>query len=83
MTIEMDCNEYEVMLQVEGDIYDEHAQCLRDMVNGQVCRGMKEVNIEFCRRCYISKNGQICLKTMNEILTQKGIKVSFNNVCGI
>lgn len=81
MTVQMDCNQEELSLQVEGDIYDEHAQCLRDMVNCQVWRGMKEVNIQFCDNCYISKNGQICLKKMNDILAEKGIKISFKSPC--
>lgn len=79
MTVEMDCNEEEVSLQVEGDIYDEHAQCLCDMVNCQVWRGMKEVNIELCSTCYISKNGQMCFKKMNAMLAEQGVRVSFNS----
>lgn len=83
MTVEMECNEQEVFLQIEGDIYDEHAQCLQDMVNCQVWRGMKEVNIQFCSTCYISKNGQQCFKKMNDHLLGKGVKVSFTSPCAI
>lgn len=81
MTVQMDCNDEEVSLQVEGDIYDEHAQCLRDMVNCQVWRGMKKISIELCATCYVSKNGEMCLKKMNEILGKKGIEVSFISPC--
>lgn len=77
MTVEMECNDQEVFLNIEGDIYDEHAQCLQDMVNCQVWRGMKEVNIQLCSTCYISKNGQQCFKKMNDHLRKKGVKLSF------
>lgn len=78
MTVKMDCDEKCVSFYVEGDIYDEHAECLRDMVNSQVQRGIKELEIQLCGAYYISTGGQRCLHGLKNKLGNQGVCLSFN-----
>jgi len=77
MTVKMDCDEQGVCFQIEGDIYDEHAECLCGMVNSQVRRGIKDLEIQLSATYYISSRGQQCLQGLKEMLGNQGICLSF------
>lgn len=78
MTVQIKCNEKCVSFHIKGDIYDEHAECLRDMVNSQVRRGIKDLEIQLCSTYYISQNGQQCLQGLKERLGCQGVCLTFN-----
>ena len=46
MKIKVDGDDNELHLQVNGDIYKEHAECLCDMAFGHAQRGVKKVDIQ-------------------------------------
>jgi len=77
MTVKMDCDEQGVCFQIEGDIYEEHAECLCSMVNSQVQRGIKELEIQLFATYYISSRGQQCLQGLKDMLGNQGIFLSF------
>lgn len=78
MTVQMDCDEKCVSFHIEGDIYDEHAECLCDMVNSQVRRGIKDLEIQLCATYYISRRGQQCLQGLKDTLGNQGVCLVFN-----
>ncbi len=82
MTVRMDCGEKCVSFYVEGDIYDEHAECLRDMINSYVRRGIKDLDLKLCTTYYISKNGQQCLQRLKDRLENQGVWLSVNGQPG-
>jgi len=74
----MDSDEQCVSFQIEGDIYDEHAECLCDMINSQVRRGIKDLEIQLSATYYISTRGQQCLQGLKNMLGSQGVCLSFN-----
>lgn len=72
MTVQIDWHEQGVKLHVHGDIYEEQAACLRDIVQAHVRRGIKEVDVELCATYYISRKGRQYLRG----LQRQGIQVS-------
>lgn len=64
---------------VDEIVYEEQAECLRDIVNSHVQRGMEELDIELCATYYISRKGQECLRGLNDVLVGKGVQVSFKS----
>ncbi len=77
MTIQISSNEKKVDLLVDGDIYEEHAECLKDMTLSYVKRGIKKLDIQLCSTYYISAKGQQCLRCMRDRLGGQGVQVSF------
>ncbi|MBC8015811.1 MAG: hypothetical protein H7X79_08715 [Sporomusaceae bacterium] len=78
MTIKMDCDEKCVSFHIEGDIYDEHAECLCDMINSQVLRGIKDLEIQLRGTYYISRGGQRSFQRLKNKLGIQGVYLSFN-----
>lgn len=78
MTVRMDCDEKCVSFYIKGDIYDEHAECLREMINSHVRRGIKDLAVTLCTTYYISTEGQRCLQRLKDTLGQEGVCLSFN-----
>ena len=78
MTVQMDYDEKCASFYIEGDIYDEHAECLCDMINSYVQRGIKDLDIKICDTYYISGKGQQCLQHLKDTLGDRGVWLSFN-----
>ncbi|MCE5284601.1 MAG: hypothetical protein LLG02_01955 [Pelosinus sp.] len=77
MTIRIStADEERVDLCVDGDIYQEHAECLRDMMLSQARRGIKRMDIKLCHAYYINSKGQQCLQEMKKILKAQGVAVT-------
>lgn len=76
MTVTIDAYEESVDVCVKGDIYHEHAECLRDMILSHARRGIKSMDIELCHTYYINSKGQKCLKEMKKSLEAQGVLVS-------
>lgn len=77
MTLQINSNEEKVDLLIDGDIYEEHAEFLRDMSFSYARRGIKKMDIQLGCTYYISSQGQKCLRVMRETLGRQGIQVSF------
>lgn len=75
MEIKVDGDEKALFLQVNGDIYQGDAECLCDMAFGHAKRGIKKVNIEICKSCYINRTGNKSLCEMKTFLELQGIEV--------
>ncbi|MCE5287338.1 MAG: hypothetical protein LLG02_16045 [Pelosinus sp.] len=76
MTIKINTEDEErVHLCVDDDIYQEHAECLRDMIFSQARRGIKSMDIKLCRAYYINSEGQKYLQEMKIILKNQGVIV--------
>ena len=80
MTVKMDYDEKCASFYIEGDIYDEHAECLRDMINSYVRRGARDLDLQLCTTYYISKNGQQCLQRLKDNLGSQGVWLSFTGL---
>lgn len=76
MTVRIDTDEEKADLCIDGDIYQEHAECLRDMVLSQARRGIKSMEIKLCDTYYINSSGRQCLREMKEVLEAQGIFVN-------
>jgi hypothetical protein len=76
MTVQIDWHEQGVKFQVHGDIYEEQAECLHDMVQSHVRRGIKAVDIELCTTYYISRKGQQCLRRLQNAIGCCDVRVS-------
>ncbi|TWH46674.1 hypothetical protein [Sporomusa sp. KB1] len=77
MTLQIRSNEEKVDLLIEGDIYEEHAECLRDMTFSYARRGIKKLDIQLCSTYYISSKGKQCLRLMKDTLDGQGVQVLF------
>jgi|GEM_PF-2884992 hypothetical protein len=78
MTVRIDSDEKCVSFYIEGDIYDEHAECLNDMITSHVRRGIKDLDIKLCDTYYISRRGRQCLQGLKDVLGRQGLWLSFN-----
>lgn len=76
MTVSIEARGQNVDLQVDGDIYEEHAECLREMAFCHVRRGMKRLDIHFGETYYISRQGMQCLRETLHALECQGVTVS-------
>lgn len=76
MKIKVDGDDNELHLQVNGDIYKEHAECLCDMAFGHAQRGVKKVDIQICKSCYINSKGHKYLCEMKTFLEKQGVEVT-------
>jgi len=77
LTLQINSDEEKVDLLIDGDIYDEHAEFLRDMSFSYARRGIKNLDIQFGSTYYISSKGQQCLRVMREVLGRQGMQVDF------
>lgn len=77
MTVRINSDEKKVNMVIDGDIYEEHAQCLRDMTFSYARRGIKKLDIQLHSTYYISTRGQQCLRRMRDRLGCQGVQVSF------
>ena len=78
MTVRMDCDETCASFYIEGDIYDEHAECLVGMIHSYVRRGIKDLEIKLCDTYYISSKGQEYLQVLKNTLGDQGVWLSFH-----
>lgn len=78
MTLQINSDEEKIDLLIDGDIYDEHAEFLRDMTLTYARRGIKEMDIRLCSTYYISTKSQQYLRGIRDSLTGQGVKVSFS-----
>ena len=63
MKIKVDGDDNELHLQVNGDIYKEHAECLCDMAFGHAQRGVKKLIFKFANHVIsIAKDINIFVK---------------------
>jgi hypothetical protein len=76
VTVKIDADEEKVDLRVDGDIYQEHAECLRDMALSHARRGIKNMDIELCHTYYINSKGRQCLWEMKKYLEDQGVLVT-------
>lgn len=77
MTLQVNSDEEKVDLLIDGDIYEEHAEFLRDMSFSYARRGMKKMEIQLKSTYYISLKGRQCLSIMRETLGRQGIQIAF------
>lgn len=77
MTVRISSDEKTVNLFVDGDIYEEHAECLKHMTLAYARRGIKNLEIQLCSAYYISAKSQQCLRFMRDRLCGQGVRVSF------
>lgn len=77
MTVQINWEENRLSLRVAGDIYEEQAECLRDIVYNRVRRGIEELNIQLCASSYISMCGQRSLVGLCDSLGCSGVRVNF------
>lgn len=78
MTVQISSDGRKVKVCVDGDIYEEHAECLKDMTFSYARRGIKKLDIQLCSTYYISSKGQQCLRFMQARLGRQGVQVSIN-----
>ena len=76
MKIKVDGDDNELHLQVNGDIYKEHAECLCDMAFGHAQRGVKKGDIQIFKSCYINSKGHKYLCEMKTFLEKQGVEVT-------
>lgn len=81
MTVQIDWGEQVVNMRVHGDIYEEQAECLRDMALSHVRRGIRELDIKLCATYYISCEGRKRLEGMRAAIESKGVHVSVRSQC--
>jgi len=79
VTVKIVSQEQRVGLYIDGDIYDEHAESIKEIALLHARRGIKDVEIRLGTTYYISKNGQEYLFDMTSILEKQGVRVSFNS----
>ena len=83
MTVKIRMEEDRFALQVDGDIYEEQAECLKNIFLHQAGYGAKKMEIRFCDTYYMNCKGKECLKEMQKELEGKGIEVSMQVICGV
>ena len=79
MTVQIEADENYVDVNVDGDIYQECAECLREMLYHQAKRGVKKIAISFSHAYYINAHGRKCLSEMKYALESQGIAVDFQS----
>lgn len=83
MTVQIRIEEESFALQVAGDIYEEQAECLKNIFLHQAGNGAKKMEISFCDTYYMNCQGKRCLKEMKTELERQGVEVSLQVCCGV
>lgn len=78
MTIKINANEKQLGLLIVGDIYQEHAECLCDMIFSHAKRGIRIMDIQLFHTYYINGKGKQCLLEMKKTLESQGVMVTLH-----
>lgn len=81
MTLNIEWGSKRVNMAVNGDIYEEQAQCVSDIVHSHIRRGAKVINVNLGTTYYISNKGKQCLQIIQETATYQGTRLSFSGRC--
>lgn len=79
MTVQIEADENYVDVSVDGDIYQDCAECLQAMLYTQAKRGVKKIAVSFSHVYYINSHSQKCLNEMKYALESQGIAVDFRS----
>lgn len=83
MTVSIKLENDRFALQVDGDIYEEQADCLKNIFLHQAGNGAKNMELRFCDTYYMNCKGKQCLKEMQKELERQGVEVSMQVICGV
>lgn len=82
MTVSLELDAEKVALSIDGDLYLEHAECLRDMACYHASRGIRCFEFHFCQTYYVDAQSTACLRKMKQDFERNGICVAMSQTSG-
>ena len=76
MTVSIKLENKKVALKVDGDVYEEDAECLKGIFLQQAESGVKNMELSFCDTYYMNCKGKRCLQEMKAELKDQGVELS-------